>query len=136
MRCWQSVRGPTTRPPPDPPAPAAPGAASAAAAPALVAPERKFQLASSFSQTAATAEQKAALSAGAAGNRSQQAKAEQERLAEGAANKKPIGRPEKLVSQYGCGDTAGAQLLCTGALALMGGKLCGREKMSGRRRRG
>jgi len=84
------VRG-TPRPAPYPTAAAA---AAAAAATAPVAPEGEFG-----KQSAATAEQQ--------GNRpSQQAKAERaELLAEEAANKRPIG----TVSQYGCGDTLGAQ---------------------------
>jgi len=56
--------------------------------------------------------------------------------AEEAANIRPIGRPKKDcygLTIVGCGDTSGAQLLGTEALALMRGELGGRGKMNGRK---
>jgi len=94
-----SKKLPANHPPALPTPPTVPAAAPA---PAPVAPKGNSQRkASNFSKSTATAEQKAVLqlsaAGGAAGNQpSQQAKAERdEKLAEEAANKRPIGRPKK-----------------------------------------
>jgi len=80
-------------------------------------------------QAAATAEQQ--------GNRpSQQAKAERaERRGRRQPTKGRLAGQRKIatVSQFGCGDTSEAQLLCTEALALIRGKLCGRGKNNERK---
>ena len=134
-------RDPASPPPAPPPAPAAAAAAAAAApAPAPVAHKENSQRELFQTRSDSQVESASAAEGAAAGDRpSQQAKAERaEQLAEEAANKRPIGRPKKdcygLTIQFSCEDTAGAQLLCTAALTLMRGKLCGRGKMSGRRR--